>query len=361
MDGMKHREEVKLWLLKTQDLTATFARLDVNHDGLVSLSELQALADASVLSPEACAATIHMGDTDGDGQISLVEFERLGAVLQETAGLEAVLLGAGSAATRFDSSTVALSAEDAAIMAALKRSVSSPPSSDLATELYFALQLPGSQAALAVIAAAAADRGAWTRLLEWTGKRSVRAGPGLPLYCATGSCVGKDARAYDGVIFLRSDGGAVDPYYDDEGDSTQSYGRKEVEAKAASATKGLGALHVLARDCTDPKVLQAALSHAGGGAVLLEAKDSLGRLPMHWAFSGCPGPCHCIKYGQPHHDSSSEVVWALLEASTVLGCIPLGGTIVLNLVLNLVQGRGASKRDLLTRITVTLSIFNFRT
>ena len=86
-----HRTELKEWLAKLPDLAAAFGRLDINGDGLVSRTELQSLVDFGVLSSAAANAMLYMGDTDGDGQISLDEFVQLGGVLQESSRLKAEL------------------------------------------------------------------------------------------------------------------------------------------------------------------------------------------------------------------------------------------------------------------------------
>ena len=77
-----HNDEVKAWLAGVPDLPALFGRLDVNGDGLVSRDELQALVAYGALSAAACSAVVYMADADGDGQISLAEFERLGELLR---------------------------------------------------------------------------------------------------------------------------------------------------------------------------------------------------------------------------------------------------------------------------------------
>ena len=86
-----HRAEVRQWLIGIPDLAAAFARLDLNGDGLLSRPELQALVDYGVLSGSACNALMYMGDTDGDGQINLDEFQALGEMMRGNEQLKAEL------------------------------------------------------------------------------------------------------------------------------------------------------------------------------------------------------------------------------------------------------------------------------
>ena len=51
------------------------------------------------------------------------------------------------------------------------------------------------------------------------------------------------------------------------------------EEEADVATEGLCALHVLARDCTDPSLVRAAVAKAGAAALL--TPDRHGELPLH--------------------------------------------------------------------------------
>ncbi|MFC4060852.1 EF-hand domain-containing protein [Planomonospora corallina] len=58
------------------DYALTFNMVDVDGDGLISVSELSRLMEVlgQPLTPEAAAAAIQRMDGDGDGLISLEEF-----------------------------------------------------------------------------------------------------------------------------------------------------------------------------------------------------------------------------------------------------------------------------------------------
>ena len=141
-----------------------------------------------------------------------------------------------------------------------------PPAGDLAAELYVAL-LHGPGAAM-VIVAAAKGTASWVRRSEWTERRQRR----------------------------RPGGGHSWVWLDIAGREVP-----EGDVGVAKATKGLSALHVLARDCADPAVAAAAVAKAGGAA-LLEAKGEHSMLPIHFAAA---------------QSSSVEVVHVLLDAGGV--------------------------------------------
>ncbi|GAA3130703.1 hypothetical protein GCM10010466_21680 [Planomonospora alba] len=58
------------------DYALTFSMVDVDGDGLISVTELSRLMEVlgQPLTPEAAAAAIRRMDNDGDGLISLDEF-----------------------------------------------------------------------------------------------------------------------------------------------------------------------------------------------------------------------------------------------------------------------------------------------
>ena len=69
------------WLAGVGDVAAALRRLDLNGDGFLSAAEVRMLAAERILSMDACDAMVGLADADGDGQISLAEFLKLGTVL----------------------------------------------------------------------------------------------------------------------------------------------------------------------------------------------------------------------------------------------------------------------------------------
>ena len=79
MASKPQRALVREWLMVQDDLSATFAELDLDGNGFVTLGECW----RSTRNRELCAALLAMADGDGDGKISLTEFLQLGQVLQD--------------------------------------------------------------------------------------------------------------------------------------------------------------------------------------------------------------------------------------------------------------------------------------
>ena len=60
--------QVRRWLLALPDLDSTFAQLDTNRDGLLSLDQLH-----TVLQPVTAQCLLQLADNDGNGKIDLRE------------------------------------------------------------------------------------------------------------------------------------------------------------------------------------------------------------------------------------------------------------------------------------------------
>jgi len=65
-----------------------FNELDANNDGVLSLAEVQSAADKIGMSQEEAAALFASLDTDGDGELTRVEFSEIGAT--ELTSLEGI-------------------------------------------------------------------------------------------------------------------------------------------------------------------------------------------------------------------------------------------------------------------------------
>ena len=177
--------------------------------------------------------------------------------------------------------------------------MAAPPGGDLAAQLYLALSAAGGEHAEAVAAILdGADAEAMRRVSEWEERRppdADRPAPG-----------GREAYITRGLTALHvlardsADVAAVGRAIDLAG--------PEALATAGGFRKGIGGqpaarlpIHYAARDNSSPEVVHKLLDQ--GGLEQLQTKDSEGLLPIHYA----------VKY-----NSSSEVVQAILNAGSAV-------------------------------------------
>ena len=114
-----YRDLVTRWLCTLPDLSYEFALLDINRDGVLTLTELQmAVAPYGAEWAQLPQALMLMGDATQSGTISLAEFHQLGQLLQANAMTRQQLGAVGLGGVRggmFGTAAVAAAAGSAAL------------------------------------------------------------------------------------------------------------------------------------------------------------------------------------------------------------------------------------------------------
>ena len=80
---LDHRAEILQWLSRLPNPAVLFGKLDVNGDTLISREELQKLVDLNALTSGAADWAMFMSDTNGDGQMSFEEMNKLHRKLRD--------------------------------------------------------------------------------------------------------------------------------------------------------------------------------------------------------------------------------------------------------------------------------------